>query len=343
MIVKAKPLQVSALKPQIQKTFKGALVFGPDFGVAQEISEQIARFIVSDLQDTFCVVKITPQQIKEIPSLLLDEGNGVSLMGGRKLIWVKDADNTVTDAVSAFLSYCQTDSFLLLSAGNLTRTSSLRTFCESNQSLLSIACYAEESKDVAVFIRGILNEKGIQIQPDVLMLLVERLSENRLMTRRELDKLITYLGEQKMVTADDVRAIITDTVDASTDILCCAICEGDQKKADKEYHLMLLNGETPVGIIRILSNYFNKLLEASEVFASSGQIDMAIKKVLRPAQFQLKESVLRQIRIWKKSYILKVLSLLLEAEKQVKSTGFPAELILDRVIIQITGVAKRYK
>lgn len=341
--MKAKPYQVSALSPQIKKIFKGALIFGPDFGVVQEVSEQVASQIVSDLKDTFCVIKITPQQIKETPSLLLDEGNGVSLMGGRKLIWVKDADNSIAEAVSSFLSYCQTDAFLLLSAGNLPKNAALRTFCEANQSFLSIACYADEAKDVAVFIRDILSASGIQAQLDAMALLVERLSENRLMTRRELDKLITYLGERKSVSTSDVCAVITDTVSASTDSFCCAVGEGNQKAADKEYHLMLANGENPVGIIRILSNYFNKLLEASEVISKGGGVDMAVKKILKPAQFRLEAGMRRQIQIWKKEYVLKVLFLLLEAEMQAKSTGLPAELILDRVIMQITGVAKRYR
>lgn len=341
--MKAKPYQVSALSSQIQKIFKGSLVFGPDFGVVQEVSEQIARQIVSDLRDTFCVIKITPQQIKETPSLLLDEGNGVSLMGGRKLIWVKDADNTIAEAVSSFLSYCQTDAFLLLSAGNLPKNAVLRTFCESNQSFLSVACYADEAKDVAAFIHDILGANGIQVQPDALGLLVERLSENRLMTRRELDKLITYLGDQKSVSASDVRAVITDTSTASTDSFCCAVGEGNQSLADKEYHLMLANGENPVGIIRILSIYFNRLLEAAEIMSNGGGVEAAVKKILRPAQFRLEASMRRQIQIWKKEYVLKVLFLLLKAERQAKSTGLPAELILDRVIMQIAGVAKRHR
>ena len=41
-------------------------------------------------------------------------------------------------------------------------------------------------------------------------------------------------------------------LNASTDIFCCAVATGDRDVAEKEYHLMLENGENPVSIIRIL-------------------------------------------------------------------------------------------
>ena len=72
-------------------------------------------------------------------------------------------------------------------------------------------------------------------------------------------------------------------------------------------------------------------------------MDMAVKKIMKPAQFRLESSFQQQIRIWKKSFILKVLNLLLDGEKQVKSTGLPAELILSRIVIQITNVARKNK
>ena len=103
---------------------------------------------------------------------------------------------------------------------------------------------------------------------------------------------------------------------------------------------MLENGENPVSIIRILYLYFNKLLDAAEAFTTGGMA-AALKKIMKPAQFRLESVFQKQIQIWKKSNILKVLNLLIEAEKQAKTTGLPAELLLDRVVMQITGAAKR--
>lgn len=340
--MKAKPFQINALIPQIQNGFKGALIFGPDFGIVQELSEKTAKIITPNLQDEFAVIKITPSKIKEIPTILIDEGNAPSFLGGRKLIWLKDADNATLPAIEDYFDQIKTDSFLLITAGNLTKNSALRQFCETHSDILSVVCYTEEAKDVAAFIREVLAEKGIQVNADALSLLVERLSENRMATRRELDKLICFLGSKKVVDLKDVFEIITDTQNASIDVFCHAVATGDMKKAEKEYHLMLENGENPVGIIRVLFNYFNRLLECADTMEKEG-IAAAVKKIMKPAQFRLEASFQKQILIWKKSFVLKVLDLLLEGERQVKSTGLPAELILNRIIIQITNVARKNK
>ena len=340
--MKAKPYQVTSLVPQIQNGFKGALIFGPDFGVVQEISEKIASFIVPDISDLFRVVKITPQKIKEIPSVLLDEGNGSGLFGGRKVLWLKNADNPVLDAVENYLEHVQNDTFLLISADNLTKNSSLRVFCESHPDVLTVACYADTERDVAEYIRTTLADQGIRISGSALPILVERLGENRIATRKELEKLITYLGDKKTVDSDDVLAVVTDTQNSSVDQFCAAVATGCQKEAEREYHLMHLNGENPVSIIRILYLYFNRLLDAVETAETQG-IEAGLKKIMKPAQFRMEASFKKQLSIWKKSFILKVLDLLLETERQAKSTSFPSEIILGRVILQITGVAQKNK
>jgi len=340
--MKAKPIQVSALSSEIKSVYQGALIFGPEFGIVSEVGDKIAKMIVPDIRDDFCVIKLTPQKIKEIPTFLVDEGNATSLMGGRKLIWITDADNSVSDAVQTYFDTIKTDAFLLMTAGNLTKSSSLRTFCENHPSILSVACYVEEAKDVALFIREMLAEHHIQVKSDALPVLVERLSENRLTTKRELEKLITYLGDKQVVELYDVLDIITDTQNSSLDRFCFAVALGQQDIAQKEYQLMIDNGENPVGIIRILYNYFNKLFEVSDLVVA-GQIDEAMKKVLKPAQFRLKTAMQQQLKMWKKSHIFQVLNLLLEAERQSKSTGQPAELVLDRTILKITSAAKRLK
>ena len=338
--MKAKPYQVSSLVPQIQNGFKGALIFGPDFGVVQELSEKIASFITPNLSNSFTVVKLTPQKIKEIPSILLDEGNAPGLFGGRKVLWLKNADNNVLDAVEDYLDHIQNDTFLLISADNLTKNSSLRVFCESNPQVLCVACYADTEKEVSEYIRETLAEQGIRISNSAMPLLVERLGENRIATKKELEKLVTYLGEKKTVDETDVITVVTDTQNSSVDLFCLSVATGDQKGAEREYHLMLANGENPVSIIRILYLYFNKLFDAVSVTETQG-IEAGLKKIMKPAQFRMEASFRKQLSIWKKSFVLKVLNLLLDAERKAKSTGFPAEIILGRIILQITQVAQR--
>lgn len=338
--MKAKPYQIEALKSQIQKQYKAALIYGPDFSVVEDCAKQIIQMIVPQ-KDDFSLIKVMKSQLKETPSLLLDEGNAISLLGTRKLIWLKDGDNTLAQSVENYIEYIKSDTFLLITADNLVKTAALKVFCENNESVLTIACYADEEKDVRFLIQNYLKSNGYTITEPVLTLLQSRLNENRQSTKNELEKLITYLGDKKTIDESDIQAIIPDTATATTDMLCFAVANGQHKEADKALRILFANGENPVSITRILIMHFNKLLLGADMTAKHASSDAICRKLLRANQFRLKEQILRQTAHWKREHVYKTLQLLLETERQTKTTGMPAQLIVERTVTMITGLGRR--
>lgn len=339
--MKAKAYQLPALKKELTSTFLGALVYGPDFGVVSDIAETIAGYIVPDLKDDFTVIKITPSKIKEKPSLVLDEANALSLMGGRRVIWIKEADNACADIILTLADQIKTDSFILITADNLTKTSALRLAGETHPRFLTLACYADEERDIQNTILMTLKEKGYQPTPNALILLKERLNDNRVATKNELEKLMTYMGNQKTIEASDVLAISTPSSTTSYDTLCMAVGSGNQKEVDAAYQLLLATGESPVTITRLLIMYFNRLLLGITALSKGDSLESATKKVLRPAQFKLEAATKYQLSIWKKEWIIKALNILGDTEKQTKTTAMPAELIVARTLITLTNVAAK--
>lgn len=338
--MKAKPYQIDALKTQICTSYKAVLIHGADFSVVEDCAEQIRR-LIQPQKDDFSFIKINKAQLKEIPSLLLDEGNAISFLGTRKLICLKDADNTTTKAIENYLEHIQTNAFLLLTADALPKSSSLRMLAETAPDVLEIACYTDEIRDIQVLITSYLKERGYVPSQSAMTLLLERLNTNRLATKSELEKLITYMGQNNQINERDVEAVIPDTAMASIDMLCQAVGTGDQKTADKACQILLSSGETPVGITRILMAHFNKLLLGAEMAENRFSQEEILKKLLRSNQFKQKEAMSRQISIWKKPFIIKTLQLLLETEQQTKTTGLPPELMLERTITMITGLPKK--
>lgn len=338
--MKAKPFQIDALKTQIQKQFKGALIFGLDLSVVEDCAKQIIPMIVPQ-KDDFSLIKIHKNQLKETPSLLLDEGNAISLLGTRKLIWLKETDNSSFSQIEDYFNHLKSDTFLLMTAENLVKTSALKIFCENAPDILTIACYQDEEKDIRFLIQTVLKENKITADENIITLLYNRLPENRQTIKNELEKLVTYLGTQTTVNEADVQAIIPDITTATTDILSFAVASGQQQKADTALKILLTNGENPVAITRILMAHFNKLLWGVDLLAHRKGSEEICRKILRANQFRLKEEIMRQVCCWPKEDLLKVLKLLSETEKQIKSTGFPPELVIERTVTMITGRGKK--
>lgn len=340
--MKAKPIQIESLQKQICTVCKVALIHGSDFGIVEDCAQRLIRMVLPQ-RDEFSLIKLTKAHLKETPSRLLDEGNMSSFLGGRKLIWLKEGDNTLLESVENYLNFIQTDTFLLITSDALQKNSSLRSLIENAPDGLEIACYSDDEKDTRVLISSYLKEKGYIPDIDAMNLLSESLVENRIITQSELDKLITYLGDKKQITTSDVLAVIPKTEAASFDELCNSVALGKQQLADKICRNLLVNGETPVSIVRILMAHFNKLLLALDMSENGVSRDDILRKILRANQFKQKEAIASQIYLWKKPFVLKVLLLLLETEKQTKTTELPAELMLERAITSIAGIPKKIK
>lgn len=340
--MKAKPIQIEALKDKITTQFKGALIFGPDFSVVSDCAMQIIKLILPKTDD-FALVKISKGQMKENPSILLDEGNTISIWSDRRVVWLKEADNNHTDMVESYVQNIKTDTFLLLTADNLVKNASLRVFCENEKDFLAIACYEDSASDSRMIIRTVLKSNNFSFSEEVIDSLSARLNENRLTTKNELEKLITFLGDKKEITTADVEKCIPDIKTSTMDALCFFVASGEQSAADKSTDILLADGETAVGIVRALIQHFNKLLIGCDMREKKMESDLITKKLLRANQYMMKEKLLSQIRIWNKEMLLKTLVLLNETEEQTKSTGIIPETVLQRTITMIAGLARKLK
>ncbi len=338
--MKAKAYQIEALQNQIKNTYKAALIHGADFSVVEDCANRIIK-IIQPQKDEFSLVKLTRANLKEVPSLLLDEGNAISFLGTRKLIWLKDADNSIINTIEDYLDHIQTDTFLLLTGDALRAKTALRTLAEQAPDILEIACYTDEARDVQLLISSFLKENGYTITPEANTLLLARLNENRRSNKSEMEKLITYMGEKKLIREEDIVDIIPDTATASFDILCHAIGTGRQKAADKACHILLSRGETPVSITRILTAHFNKILLCLDMKENGLSENEVLDKIFYKGQFKQKESMKEQLIFWNKAVVSKTLHLLMETEIQTKTTGIPPELILERTITTLTEVPKK--
>ena len=102
------------------------LVFGVDKGLITETFNQISSLIVPDVRDVFNVVNMSTEEVKSSVSRLYDEASTYALGSGKRLIRVVDADDSVTESLALFLKEYNGENFIVLSAGDLSKTSKLR-------------------------------------------------------------------------------------------------------------------------------------------------------------------------------------------------------------------------
>src|SRR3954452_1661981 len=122
-------------------TCRVVLLYGDDAGMIRERAEALVRVVAGSLDDPFLVTELAREDIRRLP----DEAAGLSLMGGRRVVRVRDATDAAADPVQALLK-TRAPALVVLEAPTIQSRSRLRTALESAADGVAIACYPEEGR-----------------------------------------------------------------------------------------------------------------------------------------------------------------------------------------------------
>ena len=332
--MKAKPYQINALIPRLQKEFSAALVFGTDSAGIQEVATQIQKIVVPKA-GPFSLITLTPADLKNNPSRILEEANTPDLMGERRFIWLKEASAIHADIMADFVQKCQTDAFLLMSADNLSKSAALRVESETNPDILVVACYPPEIQDLRRIIQNFTKEKDFELTPEAVDYLIQNTDNNTLILKNELTKIALWNKDKKQISVDLIQQLVgTGTVDEDT--LIQAVANRQTKRVISALNALLSQGENPVTLIRLIAKYFSGLLRGVDKLERGDSASEIAKKILKPAQFRLQEAVVTQLHSWSKTSLLRAQHIFLSAEIQMKSGVLDPELILKRTLLILT-------
>jgi len=151
MIVQPRDADRFAAAPP--KTLRVVLVFGPDAGLVRERAEKLMKSVVPDLRDAFNVADLSEAVLEADPARLADEAAAISMMGGRRVVRVRDAGNDLTELFEGFLKDPPGDALVVVEAGDLSKGASLRKLFEEDDVAAAIACYADTARNLEEVVR----------------------------------------------------------------------------------------------------------------------------------------------------------------------------------------------
>ena len=326
---------------------RAVLLYGPDAGLARERAETVARTICPDLGDPFRVTEISAATLSGDPARLADEAAQISLMGGRRVLRVRDAGDTLAALFARFLadpagarSAGGGDSLVVAEAGDLSGRSALRRAFDDSPMAAAIGCYPDSARDLAVVIRDTLAAHRVRVSRDALDFLVGHLGGDRLLTRAELEKLTLYAGDGGHIDLDDARAVVADSATLSLDDALLAAAEGDGAALDRALARVFQEGESPVSVIRALLRHLQRLHLLAAQIAVGRSVDEAMRAARPPIFFQQQGSVRRQLGRWSEKRLRHALDQVAEAEFRMKLTGLPAETICREAMFTLAREAR---
>lgn len=315
------------------------LIYGPDEGLVRERAAQLIKTVLNDPGDPFRLSDLSADQIRSDPGLLADEARALCLMGGRRVVRVRQAADGLRTAVKTLLTLETVDALVVLESGDLGRASSLRKQVEAASNAAALPCYRDEGRDLGGLVDRLLAERHLRPDAEARTYLIEHLGGDRAVTRAELDKLALYADASaetpRPLGFDDVAGIVGDSAAVGLDDLAHATTLGDAEAVERCLNRLLGEGQAPVRLIRTLLNHVSRLHRLALLVERGDPVDRAIAQARPPIHFRRKADVKAALRRWQGWALKAAQAKLLQAEMACKTTGQPDVLLCREAVFSL--------
>ena len=156
----------------------------------------------------------------------------------------------IAAAVDAVLGIPLQDTSVVLEAGDLAKSSPLRSLCERSPKALALPCYPDNDRDLAAVVDEALRMAGLTIDRDARAALLASLGGDRLATRAELAKLTLYAHGRRAVTLADIDAVVSDVSALALDSVVDGAFGGNLAALDDGLQRCAADGTAAVGPAR---------------------------------------------------------------------------------------------
>jgi DNA polymerase-3 subunit delta len=314
-------------------TVRVVLLYGEDTGLIAERAWRLVRQVAGAADDPFRVVELD----RDGHDRIVDEMASLPLTGGRRVVRIRQATDTCTDAVEAALASAALG-LLVLEAPELPSRARLRAVVERAADAVAIGCYRADRAAVSQGIGALLKEHGVTIERSALAWLEQRLGVDRAATRSEAEKLALYVGNGGTVDLPAAQACVGDLAGLSLEDALFAATVGDVVSADRALALALAEGAHPVAVLRAALAHLHRLQRARLVIEAGAQPTEAARTLRPPLFFRREPAFVKALQVWPMALLAEAAAALWRDEAACKRTGAPAEAICWNAVI---GLALR--
>jgi DNA polymerase-3 subunit delta len=211
---------------------------------------------------------------------------------------VLDGRHNVLGAMQPLLERPPEAAWLIVEAGDLPKTSALRSAFESCPAAAAVLTGEVEAGDLASMIRTMAESADVIVQPEAMELLANILGGDRLATRGEIDKLLSYVGPGGAARVEDVEAIVGETAEVRNGQIIDAALLGGAEEV--EANLVRLKAES-ASVSGVASQAVRHLITLQGLrlgIDRGGNPGQVVKTARPPIFFKRQDAAIAALRRW---------------------------------------------
>lgn len=319
------------------KSLSAFLFFGSDPGLVTERAQTTAKRLAAAENPPGEVIRLDDADLDGDRDRLGVELRTLPMFGGRKVVRVTTGRIINAATLKDLVEAGDLAGLLIVEAGNLKPTDSLRATFEKSAHAAAIACYGDESRDLEGLAREVLSAAGIDITPEARNLLIARLGADRALSRAEIEKLALFAQGKPRIEIEDVDAIVGDASELAIDRIVNAAASGNAATAINEFARAVTAGESPQTIITAVQRHLHKLHRVRADIDRGTQLADAIRQLRPPLHFKQRDAFTSQCRRWARPALDCALTATADALKTARLNAAIEDVVAERLLLSLAS------
>ena len=331
--------RVSRLDPAVRLT----LLTGPDEATMETLAARLVGLAGKEAER----LDLTSSQMNQDPSLLAAEAASMSLFSSARVIRLEitGSGDDCLAAVEALLATENAINPVIASGASVTAKSKLVKLIEGSGNAVAAICYQPDRRALIGIAMSAAEEQGLRLGNAEAQLLVDLVSGDQALMRRELEKIALYLDagpdRQRQVTAADIAALgaATHEEDVSE---CINIALGGKVR---ELPAMLAQaaavGVAEIRLIRALAIRATQLARLRAEVDAGAHPATVVSARSSGVFWKEQSAVTAQLHIWDSVRIARLMSRLLDCERALKASGTAGAVLFRKLVTDIAHQAAR--
>ena len=265
----------------------------------------------------------------------------MGLFATRRAILIRDVDKLqkpVLAVLLKFLSKPTPEVFVILEAEAYNRNTTFYKEMDASGIMLDVP--ELKPKDKISALQNVLREKaaavGKTIDAQVSHFMINQLGTDQALLHHELEKVICFVGDRKMITSDDIRTICGSVPQETIWQFGDALFKKDAPAALKMLHGLLSDGTHFLSLLRQIRSQFQTKYQVCSILASGGSHQDIEKQFPYMKGFILETNV-RMAQGYGLDGFKKAMIAIDEAELAAKNSQTSPELSAEMLVIKLTS------
>ncbi len=215
-----------------------------------------------------------------------------------KLILISRVTEKIIKLIDELLNKEINDIIIILNASALEKKSKLRSLFEKDKNLICIPFYKDDNRTLSQLANNFFKNNKISISQEIINLIIERSSGDRINLNNELNKISLFLLSKEKINIEDVIKLTNLAENYSISELADNCLSKNIKKINKIFNENIFSVDECILIIRTLLIKSKRLLEIKKIYSTNKNIEEIITNYKPPIFWKDKEIVKTQASKW---------------------------------------------